>query len=381
MAGCNKEGNSKRQFFHGVFSKEYSEREKTYMNEELTIAIDELRERPSDKTWFIPILINESCIPARRISNAEDLSHLQAIMLHEDWDTGIDRILRVLKYEDPVLARIWQLIALVEGPFEDERLHAIQQLSAIRTIEKLTLSALVRAADTGNTVIRKACLDALGKIGPDAAEAVPTLVAALNDPEDNVRQSAAEALGMIGPNAAPAVPALVAALNDPEDNVRQSAASALGKIGPNAAPAVATLVAALNDPDGKVALSAASALGKIGSDTAEAVPALVAALNHPSARWTAAPALARFGLDAVPAVPALAAGLNDPTFALFAFGALQVILKAFRTALNDPDDNVRRCAAEALGKIGPNAWEQARVEIGLAQQRSLSGQAAGDSPR
>ena len=106
-----------------------------------------------------------------------------------------------------------------------------------------------------------------------------------------------------------------------------------------------------------VAVSAASALGKIGPDAAEAVPALVAVLNHPSARYTAAPALARFGLDALPAVPALAAGLNDP------------------------DDNVRRCAADAVRKIGPNAWEQARVEIGLAQQRSLSGQAAGDSPR
>jgi hypothetical protein len=30
------------------FSKEYNERDETYMNEELTIAIDKLRKRPSD---------------------------------------------------------------------------------------------------------------------------------------------------------------------------------------------------------------------------------------------------------------------------------------------------------------------------------------------
>src|SRR4051794_11173346 len=41
-------------FFMACFSKEYSERDETYMNEELTIAIDKLRKRPSDKVWFIP---------------------------------------------------------------------------------------------------------------------------------------------------------------------------------------------------------------------------------------------------------------------------------------------------------------------------------------
>ena len=73
------------------FSKEYNERDRTYMNEELTLAIDALRERPSDKTWFVPVLINEARIPSRRISAVEDLSDLQATMLHEDWDSGINQ--------------------------------------------------------------------------------------------------------------------------------------------------------------------------------------------------------------------------------------------------------------------------------------------------
>ncbi len=123
-------------FFMACFSKEYHERDRSYMNEELTFAIDELRERPSDKTWFIPVLINEARIPSRRISAVEDLSDLQATKLYEDWDSGIEQILRVLRYDDPAVGRIWQLIDIVEGPFDDERLHAIQQLGEIGTAER-----------------------------------------------------------------------------------------------------------------------------------------------------------------------------------------------------------------------------------------------------
>ena len=64
------------KFFLACFSKEFNERDRNYMNEELTLAVDELRERSSDRTWFIPIMINETTIPARRINSAEDLSHM-----------------------------------------------------------------------------------------------------------------------------------------------------------------------------------------------------------------------------------------------------------------------------------------------------------------
>jgi 5S rRNA maturation endonuclease (ribonuclease M5) len=52
------------KFFVACFSREYSERNQTHMNEELTLAIDELRARPSEKTWFLPVLINETHIPS-----------------------------------------------------------------------------------------------------------------------------------------------------------------------------------------------------------------------------------------------------------------------------------------------------------------------------
>ena len=129
------------------------------MNEELTLAIDELRSRPSERTWFLPVLINETHIPSRRISSVEDLRDIQAVKLHEDWDIGIDRILRVLHHDDPALARIWHLVDLVEGPFDDERLHAIQQLGAIRAAENSAISALIKAAAANNAAIREASLE------------------------------------------------------------------------------------------------------------------------------------------------------------------------------------------------------------------------------
>jgi TIR domain len=69
------------KFFIACFSKESSRRDRSYMNEEMTIAIDELRARPIERTWFIPVLINETEIPSRAISRVEDLSDIQAVKL------------------------------------------------------------------------------------------------------------------------------------------------------------------------------------------------------------------------------------------------------------------------------------------------------------
>ena len=83
-------------FFIACFSKEYDERYKTYMNEELTIAIEELRQRPHDRIWFIPVKLNECEIPDRVIGGGEILEDLQCVYLYEDWDDRIRRILGVI---------------------------------------------------------------------------------------------------------------------------------------------------------------------------------------------------------------------------------------------------------------------------------------------
>ena len=84
-------------FFIACFSEQYNNRHKTYMNEELTLAINELRQRPTDQIWFIPIKLNECKIPDRNIGGGETLQDLQYVNLYEDWNSGIQRIVKAVQ--------------------------------------------------------------------------------------------------------------------------------------------------------------------------------------------------------------------------------------------------------------------------------------------
>lgn len=79
-------------YFIACFSPSSVSRDRSYMNEELTVAIDELRLRPSDISWFIPIRIAECAIPARAISATETLHSLQWLDLFSNWKGGVRRL-------------------------------------------------------------------------------------------------------------------------------------------------------------------------------------------------------------------------------------------------------------------------------------------------
>ena len=68
-------------FYIACFSKAYNERLRTYMNEELALAIEELRQRPTDQSWFIPVLLDNSEVPNRRIEAGQTLRSLQWVSL------------------------------------------------------------------------------------------------------------------------------------------------------------------------------------------------------------------------------------------------------------------------------------------------------------
>ena len=86
-------------FFIACFSVEYNNRDETYMNEELTVATDILRLRSIDKAWFIPIKLNECKIPDRAIGGGDTFKDFQWVELHEDWDPGIQRLLKSISPE------------------------------------------------------------------------------------------------------------------------------------------------------------------------------------------------------------------------------------------------------------------------------------------
>ena len=84
----------KGAFFIACFSKEYYERGRTYMNEELNLAIAQLRLLPMDQVWFIPVKLNECPIPKNRITVGKTLQSFQHVELFENWNTGIQGILK-----------------------------------------------------------------------------------------------------------------------------------------------------------------------------------------------------------------------------------------------------------------------------------------------
>ena len=132
------------------------------MNEEITLAIEELRQRPSDQAWFIPVLLDDCEVPRRNIGAGEDLSDLQAVRLFQDWTDGISRILAV-----------------------------VQPISSV----EFSLRQALRSTSARSRIT---ALDSLGKMGPTARESIPNIIACLSDENETARAAAAEALGKIG---------------------------------------------------------------------------------------------------------------------------------------------------------------------------------------
>lgn len=185
---------------------------------------------------------------------------------------------------------------------------------------------------------------------PASAPVAELLDRLRHDPEPGVREAISWAVAQQGPDA---VPAVLARLDDPDAGVRLQLAHVLGKLGdPAAAPALAGL---LDDPDEAVAAKAAFALGQVGG--AEALGALVAHLGRHGPLFADAvtTALGRFGPEAAPAlVEALGAGgapvRAHAAEALGYRGDAQAAAP-LAGALSDPDAAVRFAALVALGQV------------------------------
>jgi hypothetical protein len=79
--GTIREAIREATYFVAFFSQRYEARSRTYMNEELTIAIEELRLRSRDTPWFIPVRLADCEIPDLDIGAGETLSDIQRIDL------------------------------------------------------------------------------------------------------------------------------------------------------------------------------------------------------------------------------------------------------------------------------------------------------------
>ncbi|HEY7309598.1 MAG TPA: HEAT repeat domain-containing protein [Gemmataceae bacterium] len=243
-------------------------------------------------------------------------------------------------------------------------------------------------------VSQYAAAQALGKLGPDAAEAVPELTAVLRSSHPGIRAAAAQTLAGVGRAAKAAVPALKAMLKDTRPEMRIIAADALSRIHPDDSEALASLRDALVSKKDEGALhfrtdsielpeglkdsavypdSLEESIARFGE---RAVLVLADVLNNVDLdEWSAANVSSQCGAPARIQAALLLAKLGPNA---------QKAVPALRRALKDKDPFIRDAAASALGRIGPAAKEAAPDFISLLEEQNRFASAAGawsSSPR
>lgn len=121
-------------------------------------------------------------------------------------------------------------IKMLNDEDPNRKYAAIQAIGEIGPEAKEAIPILVKTIrETRNRDKRIlfACTNALLGMGK---EIVPYMISSLKDDDWQMRRGSAWMLGKLGPNAKDAIPALTEALNDPSEAVRLKAAESLKKI-------------------------------------------------------------------------------------------------------------------------------------------------------
>ena len=218
----------------------------------------------------------------------------------------------------------------------------------------------------------------LGTMGPEAAPAIPPLLAFQRPSDAYGRQAVAQVLAAIGK---PAVPSLLEVLQKEDDpSLRAAAAYALGGLGRPIEPtAIPALIAALRDKDERVRSAAAFTLAAHRPVTDKALPALSSSRSTPQASC-------RESARRLCPLSSKRHGTNRGDFrlrvALVIDGiapTTEGLVPALVAAMRDPDVDVRILAAQALGRMGERVVPDliAALEDTDAEMRRLSGATLG----
>jgi HEAT repeat protein len=168
--------------------------------------------------------------------------------------------------------------------------------------------------------------EAIKAFGPDAAPALPKLVALLDDLSPDFRNLVKDVLCGLGPAAKPALPDLLARLKEKRCRDPQALIAVIGAMGPAAKEAIPVLEKALADRT--LADDAIEALCSIGPLAKSSLPAIRRALPEARERGPLVASLHKLGPDAIPLLVEL---------------------------LDDDDPECKGASALALGKLGPPA--------------------------
>ncbi len=215
-----------------------------------------------------------------------------------------------------------------------------------------TVSAWTEQLSDPDARVRWYATYALGRLGPEAADAAEPLAEVLGNltGHEYVRCGAAWALGRIQSRAEPVVAVLVTSLDSQRPPVRRQAAQALGRLSDLDRPALQRLVRSMEDPDPVVGVYAAVALWRVVQHE-QASAKLIAMTRHEdtAAAYQAVVALGRIGLRS------------------------EASLAALTTALGHAEADVRRAAARALGRLGPSVVPKLQSVVADDDPRTILG--------
>ena len=237
----------------------------------------------------------------------------------------------------PAVAEV--LAEAVRHPVQQVRFGAAVHLAAHR--DARAVPALLDGIRTGYPKVEPWML---GGIGPSA---VPALLGAMGDANNEVQRAASVQLGRIG--GPEAIAALMDRLGDPDANKRRHAAGGLSYAAD--AAAIPALLAAVHDSDRSVRRSVVDALVKCAAKAPtydDVIPALIEALDD------------EYNQVAINATEGLAM-VRDP----------RAIAALVRAALTSNDDQVRTFSRNALGAIGAAAAPDLREAASNPEPRTL----------
>ena len=66
------------------------------MNEELRLAIEQLRLMPLSQRWFIPLILKPCEIPDFQIDSVETFNNIQYIDFSQDWGNALSQLINAL---------------------------------------------------------------------------------------------------------------------------------------------------------------------------------------------------------------------------------------------------------------------------------------------
>jgi HEAT repeat protein len=261
----------------------------------------------------------------------------------------------------PAKSAAKEIIDLLGDPHPVVRRQAIGALQGIRPGPKVAVPLFVKLMQDADPGVR---MNVMAAVADAKGAAVPALIEALKN--DAAAYWACLILRDIGPDAAPAVPALVAKLKDKRPEIRREAILALAAIGsPESAARVAPL---LKDPDSRTAATyALGVIGRIPPD-AESIVRANAESDDKLLATTSLWALARVHPKDPKlisrAVTELVARLSDDdpfvrAAAARALAALprnpQIAMPIFEKAFAAGDETTRHYMLDALASLGPQA--------------------------